>query len=344
MADQFDALAGVREPSVASGIGLALQGFGAGVQGQLPQFQQSLQNRAERRQTLGLERKQAFAQDLLGTKNLIDAGDLQGGANLLSGRIEMITQLGGDPSDTIELLQSIQSAQTPEELQAISGELGTLVNRSIQAGFLEAPAAQQFISGGDVSNEGQVFVQTGAGPVAQDVVGFKAKDTTKDIDPQKQINVLRGDVKDIGKSFRLVEESFNRIKKVGGKGTAASDMSLIFNFMKMLDPGSTVREGEFASAEAATGVPGRVVNLYNRALEGTRLGPAQRKDFIDQATGLFGAQQDATDSQIENILQQADQDSIGRVKVLGKSRLSKFDKRAAERAPSTSGFKILSVE
>ena len=69
--------------------------------------------------------------------------------------------------------------------------------------------------------------------------------------------------------------------------TAAGDLALIFNYMKMLDPGSVVREGEFATAQNTAGVPDRVLNSYNRALEGTRLNPKQRKEFTKQAESLF---------------------------------------------------------
>ena len=53
--------------------------------------------------------------------------------------------------------------------------------------------------------------------------------------------------------------------------------------MKMLDPGSTVREGEFATAQNTTGIPGRIVNAYNNARTGERLNPAQKKEFTSQA-------------------------------------------------------------
>lgn len=55
----------------------------------------------------------------------------------------------------------------------------------------------------------------------------------------------------------------------------------------MLDPGSVVREGEFATAQNAAGIPDIVRNMYNRALEGTRLNPTQRDMFIGQAKALY---------------------------------------------------------
>ena len=54
--------------------------------------------------------------------------------------------------------------------------------------------------------------------------------------------------------------------------------------MKILDPGSTVREGEYASAEQTRGIPEAVVAQYNKAVSGRRLTAEQREKF-DQAAG-----------------------------------------------------------
>lgn len=63
------------------------------------------------------------------------------------------------------------------------------------------------------------------------------------------------------------------------KYTAADDIALVFSFMKTLDPASTVREGEFAMASTAGGVPERIWNLYNKVKAGQFLTDEQRKDF-----------------------------------------------------------------
>ena len=92
------------------------------------------------------------------------------------------------------------------------------------------------------------------------------------------------------KDFVKVRDAYRRIEAAAKKPTAAGDMALIFNFMKVLDPGSTVREGEFATAQNATGVPSRVMNMYNNIISGERLNPVQRKDFVGQANNLYTAQ------------------------------------------------------
>jgi hypothetical protein len=101
---------------------------------------------------------------------------------------------------------------------------------------------------------------------------------------------LRKEYAQQSKSFVDVRDAYNRIKAVASAPSAAGDISLIINYMKMLDPGSVVREGEFATAENASGVGTKIRNMYNKMLTGERLTPAQRADFINQAESLYGVQ------------------------------------------------------
>ena len=89
-----------------------------------------------------------------------------------------------------------------------------------------------------------------------------------------------------------VVENYNRIKQniENPNPTGASDMSLVYSFMKMNDPGSTVREGEFATAENSGGISDKLRNVYNKMLNGERLTPEQRQNFASEAEGLMGAQ------------------------------------------------------
>lgn len=76
-------------------------------------------------------------------------------------------------------------------------------------------------------------------------------------------------------------------KQTADARQAAGDIGLIFNYMKMLDPGSTVREGEFATAANAAGVTDQVRNIYNKIASGERLTPQQRGAYFNQAKGLY---------------------------------------------------------
>lgn len=89
------------------------------------------------------------------------------------------------------------------------------------------------------------------------------------------------------KAFNDVANSTEIINDLARSGTAADDMALIFSFMKTLDPGSVVREGEFANAQNTAGVPDQIRNLYNRALSGNRLNPNQRKQFASTVQSVY---------------------------------------------------------
>jgi hypothetical protein len=93
------------------------------------------------------------------------------------------------------------------------------------------------------------------------------------------------------KSFAGVTEAYSRIVASAQDPSAAGDLALIFNYMKVLDPGSTVREGEFATAQNAGGVDARVRSLFNSVVDGTRLTSEQRADFLDRSNRLYKSQE-----------------------------------------------------
>jgi hypothetical protein len=60
--------------------------------------------------------------------------------------------------------------------------------------------------------------------------------------------------------------------------------------MKILDPGSVVREGEFATAANAGGIDDKIRTMYNKALTGQRLDEKIRSDFLAQSRNLIESQ------------------------------------------------------
>lgn len=82
-------------------------------------------------------------------------------------------------------------------------------------------------------------------------------------------------------------QGYQAVQAAANDPSAAGDLAMVFAFMKTLDPTSTVREGEFANAQNATGIPDRIRNVYNRAATGERLNPTQRADFLAQSKSQF---------------------------------------------------------
>jgi hypothetical protein len=101
---------------------------------------------------------------------------------------------------------------------------------------------------------------------------------------------LRGEFQAQVKPFIDLNQAYQKIETAAKNPSAAGDISLIFGFMKVLDPTSVVREGEFATASNAGGVSDTVRNLYNKALNGERLGENIRSDFLNQSRNIVESQ------------------------------------------------------
>lgn len=103
---------------------------------------------------------------------------------------------------------------------------------------------------------------------------------------------IRGEVErsPIYKSFQESKVALDKVKSAIAADSPAGDIAAIYGVMKVWDPGSTVREGEFATAQNAGGVPERIQALYNKVLSGTRLTAEQRQDFLRQAQAAHAAQ------------------------------------------------------
>ena len=118
------------------------------------------------------------------------------------------------------------------------------------------------------------------------------------LDPGKAIEVenkLRDDYLKQSAPFIAVRDAWARVQhipevKPGEKGAGAADVALLYNFIKILDPGSVVREGEIALSQQAAGYVGTVLNLYNRVKEGDLLTPDLRKSIRDQVNYLYKSQ------------------------------------------------------
>lgn len=107
------------------------------------------------------------------------------------------------------------------------------------------------------------------------------------------VNTTRGKFVAESGDYLSMGGSLKKILAGAKEGTGAGDLSVVFSYMKTLDPTSTVREGEFANAENSAGIPAKVTNIYNKLLNGERLTNKQRRDFVSMAKELFKAAEPA---------------------------------------------------
>ena len=119
------------------------------------------------------------------------------------------------------------------------------------------------------------------------------------IDPAKafdQEEKLRKEFQLRSKVYGELGTTFSNIKSSASAKTGPGDIALITGFMKMLDPGSVVRETEFATARDTAGLYTRLENSLKKAESGQFLQPNQREEFVNLAKQyLDSAQKKAGD-------------------------------------------------
>ena len=229
-----------------------------------------------------------------------------------------------DASRKSELLaQQTRTAelQAEETERQLSGELTPAMKTKAEMGGVEfvpptTPGAQRFGIGedkeplfaitpefkGNLQKQAQLdrAFEQNAAKIAQEQNKSKIK---IEGDLRKEYRKASDDNLKTIQNFRKVEAAATNPNPTG-----ATDVNLVFSFMKTLDPGSVVREGEFATAEQTAGIPGKVVNLYNKLLSGQRLTPQQRQGFLQEAAAIADSQiqmQEATDTQFSRLAKEA---------------------------------------
>jgi hypothetical protein len=89
------------------------------------------------------------------------------------------------------------------------------------------------------------------------------------------------------KAFNEMQAAYGQINDSLKSASPAGDLAAATKFMKLLDPGSVVRESELGMAMAASGMLDRATNYAKMRIDGTKLTETQRKDFKDLSEALF---------------------------------------------------------
>lgn len=101
---------------------------------------------------------------------------------------------------------------------------------------------------------------------------------------------LRSDFRSepVYKAFNEMKSAYGQITDAIKQSSPAGDLAAATKFMKLLDPGSVVRESELAMAMAASGALDRATNYAQNVISGNKLTPTQRADFQALADRLYG--------------------------------------------------------
>jgi len=119
-------------------------------------------------------------------------------------------------------------------------------------------------------------------------------------DPAKvfeQEEKLRKEFQTRTKVYSELGTTFSNINASAKAKTGPGDIALITGFMKMLDPGSVVRETEFATARDTAGLYERLLNTSQKLQSGQlfTLDSKQRQEYVDLAQQYLKAAQKKAD-------------------------------------------------
>jgi hypothetical protein len=117
---------------------------------------------------------------------------------------------------------------------------------------------------------------------------LEALKATGGVDPEKkftQEEKIRKEFQGRTKVYGELQGTYNNIKSSADAKTGPGDIALITGFMKMLDPGSVVRETEFATARDTAGLYDRLLNTSQKLQSGQlfTLDSKQRQEYVNLA-------------------------------------------------------------
>lgn len=150
--------------------------------------------------------------------------------------------------------------------------------------------ATEYISGRTLAGTGQ----TGMASVGQYREQLKPTTTVNVAEGQKGFenemklaSAFKGEP--IYKDFSDMKSAYGQVISALNQQTPIGDVAGATKVMKLLDPGSVVRESELGIAMAASGRMDRLSNYFNMWSSGQKLTPTQREDFKALSNELYAA-------------------------------------------------------
>ena len=201
-----------------------------------------------------------------------------------------------------ELVRSELPSEREERLGLLKEErtrMGKLEERRYEEGLMAEQAKQR----DKMTPYQQAMIDLEKEKLRDERQKSKLLQSVSEINPivARNANTLRDDFRSEPtiKNAETIAQQARIVRSAAKSGDAASDLSLIFAYMRVLDPASVVREREFANAQNAAGVPDRIRNVYNNVLRGTRLSENQRQQFVGGSDRIARDAREAMKVQID---------------------------------------------
>lgn len=213
-------------------------------------------------------------------------------------RAQLLQSQGRDPKDTIQLADMTEAEQD-KVLQGVQ--------------MLDLATKERFVAQERIAAR-KVIIEKKIGKTEADKIKTDLKATKETFDRAAK---LRGEISKISTDFNKQRGAWGRVQASAENPSPAGDLALIFNFMKVLDPGSTVREGEFAQVGAAGNLPTQAQRMFDSWKTGQKLTDGQRKDVVDRAKRLFNSADKTNKGDVNKLISIGKQFGVSKENLLG---------------------------
>jgi hypothetical protein len=106
-----------------------------------------------------------------------------------------------------------------------------------------------------------------------------------------EVGALRDDFERNILPYETSVQAYRKLEAAAtGEATPQKDLALVFNYMKTIEPNSSVQQGEYATAQNSGSAFDIIGNLYNRVITGQRLNEVQRRQFLNAAREQLASQ------------------------------------------------------
>ena len=203
---------------------------------------------------------------------------------------------GGQAGPTVQRAEMIGQRQPMSQQEILGLAMNPNIDpesakRIVDIAQLSAPKAgpgvvgeyQAAIAGGLIPKDTtlQQYISQVKKPLVQNIIGGQ-----QGLENEMKIRAAFAG-EPVYKARQEMQSAYGQITDSLRESSPAGDLAAATKFMKLLDPGSVVRESELYLAMQASGALDRMVNYANLRLSGQKLTPDQRKDFQSLADKLY---------------------------------------------------------
>jgi hypothetical protein len=217
-------------------------------------------------------------------------------------RVEEIINRGGDPSETLGMLEAYNAGNIDQVRGGLRAGSAALTNQ----GYID-PSIHNSMFGQAVGmtpyQQAKIDIDKGKLDIDKAKLDFEKSKLTGagglDATTRQKINK---DITPIVKSTEGIHSAASSLDALKKNSTAASQLAAVFKFMKALDPTSVVRETEQGMVYDAQGAAQGIAGRLNKLMGEGGLTNEGFEDIVNTAKVLANAEVESKDSEIQRYL------------------------------------------